>query len=158
MGLPRKKIILAGILFLVLFLIIISVLGVMNSGEKPNLLKRIKINDKIITVELVLDPYSQYLGLSDRASLCDNCGMLFIFSEKQKAEFVMRDMNFPLDLLFIVNNRIVEINRNLMPEGKQPINNYQSFEPINMALELPGGYCQQNNIQIGDQVDFYNGN
>jgi len=158
MGLPRKKIILAGILFLVFFLISISVLGVINKKERVNSFRQIKINDKVIRVEVALSPYNQYLGLSKRASLCNDCGMLFIFPEKQKGEFVMRDMNFPLDLLFIVNNRIVEINRNLMPEGKQPINYYKSFEPINMALELPGGYCQQNNIQIGDQVDFYNGN
>jgi len=154
----KNKIILSGIIFLAIFLIVISIICVINKNEKANSFKQIKINDKIITVEVASSLYSQYLGLSNRTSLCSDCGMLFIFPEKQKGDFVMRDMNFSLDLIFINDNKIVAIYDKLVPEGSKPINSYRSIEPIDMALELAGGYSQQNNIQVGDQIEFSDSN
>ena len=114
----------------------------------------IEINQKIINIEIASSPINQYFGLSKRKSLCADCGMLFIFTDKQIREFVMRNMEFPLDIIFIADGRIINIAENLEPEGNNPINKYKSIAPADKVLELNGGYCQKHGIEVGDSVIF----
>lgn len=112
----------------------------------------VRINDKIIKIEIAASLAAQYQGLSDRPSLCADCGMLFIFDNKQEQEFVMRKMNFPLDIIFIADGKIKKIAANLPPEGENPKNIYSSGEAVNWVLEINGGSAEKNNFQIGNQV------
>jgi uncharacterized membrane protein (UPF0127 family) len=117
-----------------------------------NPINYLKIGKQDILAEVVSDPRRQYLGLSNRNYLCPNCGMLFVFSDWQTREFVMRDMKFSLDIIFIANDRIVNIAEKLPPEGRQTINIYKSIVPVDKVLELPGGYCEKYGIKPGETV------
>ena len=114
--------------------------------------QEIVINNRVLSTEVVDTPFRQYLGLSNRDFLCSECGMLFVFPEKQIHEFVMRNMSFPLDIVFINSNRITNIAENLNPEGGSPVNSYKSSEPGNLVLELNGGYCLKYGIKVGDLI------
>lgn len=140
------------IFFLVFLTIIFFLIKAATSGDPLN---KIKINDKIIKVEIASSPWRQYFGLSNRDSLCLDCGMLFIFPDKQEREFVMRNMNFSLDIIFIADGRIVSISEKLEPEGSQPVNSYKSLVPVDMVLEVSGGYSQRHGIKINDQIVSY---
>lgn len=118
--------------------------------------RSVSINKKVIKVELASSAISQYRGLSKRESLCADCGMLFIFPDKQIRTFVMRNMNFPLDIIFIADGKIINIKKNLEPEGNSPTKTYQSMTPANSVLELNGGYCEKYNIIVGDIITFNN--
>ncbi|MFA5024340.1 MAG: DUF192 domain-containing protein [Patescibacteria group bacterium] len=112
----------------------------------------LKINNSVIKVEIATRPQTQYQGLSGRKSLEANAGMLFDYTDKQIREFVMRNMNFPLDIIFIADGKIINIAANLTPEGAQPKEIYRSAQPVNQVLEVNGGYCEKNGIKVGDQV------
>jgi uncharacterized membrane protein (UPF0127 family) len=124
--------------------------------EKIAEYKNIEIKGNHIYAETVSDPGRQYLGLSNRESLCANCGMLFAFPDKQIREFVMRDMKFPLDIIFINDNKIINIAENLPPEGAKPLNIYASSKIANNVLEIPAGFCQKNGIKAGDIIRINN--
>jgi len=124
--------------------------------EKTTEYRNVEINGNHILAEIVSDPGRQYLGLSNRATLCSNCGMLFTFPDKQAREFVMRDMKFSLDIIFINNNKIINIAENLPPEGATPINIYTSATVADNVLEVPAGFCQKNNIKAGDIIGVNN--
>ncbi len=145
----KKKISLIIFILIILLIIIILLLPRKIKGNPSGL---IKINNKIIVAELVSEPRLQYQGLSNRESLCADCGMLFVFRDKRERDFVMRNMNFPLDILFITDNKIINIAENLTPEGNQPSNIYQSAQAVDQVLELNGGYCQKNGIKAGDLI------
>lgn len=114
-----------------------------------------KINGHYLDLELALSPTEHYQGLSDRESLCPNCGMLFLFPEAKEQSFVMRNMNFPLDIIFISpENLIVKIYENLRPEGSEPKNFYKSFAPADKVLELNAGMSQILNFKEGDSLNF----
>lgn len=119
--------------------------------DSDNITKVI-INDKIIEVEIADTPDERYQGLSGRESLCDNCGMLFVYSDKEARNYVMREMNFPLDIVFLNGDKIVKIDRDLEPEGEKPKNIYSSLVPVNYVLEVNGGVAGKNNWQVGDNI------
>lgn len=124
----------------------------LDKNDKINAKYSAQINNSKISIEVAGTPLQQYLGLSNRESLCSNCGMLFVFPNKTEQIFVMRNMKFSLDIVFIDDDKIINIERNLIPEGESPKREYSSLAPVNRVLELPGGYATQNNIKAGDSL------
>ncbi len=106
------------------------------------------LNEVNIEAEVVFSQEAKSLGLSRRKNLEKDKGMLFIFENETSPNFVMREMNFPLDILFLRQGRIEKIFHNLAPEGIIVTNNY-SYGPADMVLELPGNYASENNLVEG---------
>jgi uncharacterized protein len=109
----------------------------------------------VINVELADTPRAQIQGLSDRKKLEDGYGMLFVFADKQNRNFWMKNMHFPLDIIWLEDQKIVKISDNLPPEGESPQKHYLVETPVNYVLEVPAGFCKKHKIEIGNQV-FYN--
>ena len=94
------------------------------------------------------------IGLSGRASLEDNQGMIFIFDKADYYGFWMKNMKFPIDILFLNNKKIVTIFPNV-PNPKNlsdqlPI--YTPTQPADTVIELKAGTATKNNFQTGDSV------
>lgn len=140
---------------LALLLILASIFIIFFTKKLYNYDNYIKINLTTIKIEIANTPELKYQGLSGRKSLCANCGMLFIFKNKTRPTFVMRQMYFPLDIIWIEDDSIKQIDKNLSPEGEQPINFYQSQEDVNYVLEVNAGYSDKNNIKVGDKIEFF---
>jgi len=114
---------------------------------KPNVV----LNNKKIYLEIADTQEKQYNGLSFNKKLCSNCGMLFIFNNDSKKAFVMRNMNFSLDIIFIgKDNKIIKIYKNLKPEGNKPKNIYESYGKY--VLEVNGGFSDKYKLNIGEKV------
>lgn len=140
------------ILVLILsFLIIAGFLYVKTKNEN----KYIEINSNKIYVEIAENPEKQYKGLSFREKLAQDQGMLFVFDNKQIRSFAMRNMSFPLDIIWINENKIVKIDKNLPPEGRITSHTYTSQEAIDRVLEVNGGLSDKLNIKTGDSINYY---
>lgn len=90
---------------------------------------------------------TQGLSNRERDSLCNRCGMVFLFPESQPVSFWMKDMQFSIDILWIQNEVVVAKNENLS------FPSLESFNPgvsVDTVLELPAGSAQ--NIPIGAKV------
>ncbi len=123
---------------------------IINQEQLPTV--KVSINHQLIVAQVASTPQEQYQGLSDRATLCPNCGMLFNFNNHQEREFVMRRMHFPLDIIFINQKRIVNIAANLAPASQGPLKIYKSGGPADQVLEVNANYSKQHSLKIGDQV------
>lgn len=122
--------------------------------ETEDKIGEIEINGKKIKVEIARTPTSHYQGLSNRKGLCPNCGMFFIFPIAGERTFVMRDMLFPIDIIWINNEKIIKIEKNLQPADPMFPEGYSSDSPVNFVLEVSGGFCQENNIKVGDKIKY----
>lgn len=93
-------------------------------------------------------------GLSGRNSLPTDQGMLFVFEEANTYGFWMREMKFPLDIIFINNDRIVSINKNVEPaeENNATPQVYTPPQPVTKVLEINGGLSDEYGFKAGDQV------
>lgn len=104
------------------------------------------------SLELALSPEQRYQGLSGRENLCSDCGMLFLFDDSAQRTFVMRNMLFPLDIIFIDGETIVDIYKNLPPEGAITQNSYGSTGPVDKVLEINGGRADELGLKIGNNI------
>jgi len=112
------------------------------------------INKQAFAVEVATDFTHWRQGLSDRSSLKKETGMLFVFPDKQVRRFWMKNMHFPLDIIWIKDHQVVHISRNLPPEGEKPKKIYSSLVPVNYVLEINAGEGAK--IKVGDRVSYYN--
>lgn len=116
----------------------------------------ITINDKKFNLYVADTVEELQKGLSGRDNLKDDEGMLFVFSEKGEHAFWMRDMKFPIDIIFINDNKIVDIYRNVQPpednSSTSQLPTYAPSEPSNYVLEVKAGLSEKNDITEGDTV------
>ena len=113
----------------------------------------IKINDTFLNVEIADTVERRTLGLSNRNFLLENNGMLFVFPQKEQAFFWMKDMNFPLDIIWFDENRkIIHIEKDIKPETFPKL--FSAESPALYVLEVVSGFSEKNNLKIGDEFIF----
>ncbi|HNW55981.1 MAG TPA: DUF192 domain-containing protein [bacterium] len=95
----------------------------------------------------------QYQGFSHEEKPCDDCGLLFVWSEPAQRAMVMRNMKFSLDFIWLNNRQIVQLDKMAMPEGEKPVKEYQS-EQVSAVLEMPAGFIDRHNLVIGQSLDW----
>lgn len=110
------------------------------------------IGGKWINAEVAQSASARERGLSGRTGLKEGSGMLFVFPEKGVYPFWMKGMLFPIDIIWIDGNAIVDIAPNLPPpEVASP--NIRLYEPraaADYVLEVPAGYAASSRWKIGD--------
>jgi hypothetical protein len=116
--------------------------------------KELKTKNTSFQLEIADSNIEHYKGLSNRNYLCGNCAMLFVFESSIQRNFVMREMMMPIDIIFIENNVITDIYKNLEPEGKDYEKNYYSSSKVNMVLEINANYSDKYNIEVGDKIEI----
>ncbi|NMB56409.1 DUF192 domain-containing protein [Candidatus Beckwithbacteria bacterium] len=116
---------------------------------------KIRLNNTELMVEIADTPEKQEQGLSGRKFLAEGTGMLFTYAIPQKVIFWMPDMNFPIDIIYLKNNEVVQIEKNVpnLPDiAKEKLPKYPSYQEIDLVLEVPAGWSEKNNIAIGDKL------
>lgn len=90
-------------------------------------------------------------GLSGVSDLASDEGMLFIFEKEGDYLFWMKDMNFPIDVIWIDDDlTIVHVEENVKPEHYPT--RYGSPEPSRLVLETNAFFAKTFNIKEGDKV------
>jgi len=113
----------------------------------------IKIASHKLKVELATSAKQHDRGLSYREKIDPETGMLFIFNRAEKPGFWMKEMNFPLDIIWLDTNRnVVYLHKNLSPDTYPQI--FQSPLPIKYVLEIKAGEADKLNIKIGSHLGF----
>lgn len=104
-----------------------------------------------ITVEVVNTQSSRTLGLSGRSSMNDNEGMFFIFDTPGRYGFWMKDMKFPLDIIWINRNGVVvSLERNLRAESYPQT--YTNQANAIYVLEINAGLAEKYGIYLGSKI------
>ncbi len=117
----------------------------------------VTINKLEIPVEVMRTEVEVQKGLSGRLSLDLKNGMLFIFNIADYYRFWMPDMHFPIDIIWINNNKIIDISHNVsnkLDPAKPKF--YLPTKKANYVLEVNAGFSKKNNIKIGDSVFLNN--
>lgn len=156
------------LVYLVGAFLVIGVLGFFSTGNLPFLSKtsiggkqdkeiNIRIKDFTISAEVANTDEKRRIGLSDHESLAEGKGMLFTFDEKDTVPaFWMKDMTFAIDIIWINDDKIVQIDE-ANPElgvADQNLTLYKPTTPVDYVLEVAKGYSVNNEIRVGDSVDL----
>ncbi|KKT82583.1 MAG: hypothetical protein A3B99_03250 [Candidatus Yanofskybacteria bacterium RIFCSPHIGHO2_02_FULL_44_12b] len=115
--------------------------------------QKITIGRAGLRVETADTASERQKGLSGRNSLGDEWGMLFIFPYPQTPGFWMKDMKFPLDIIWIGPDKsVMDIARNISSETFPAI--FRPPGPVLYVLEVNAGWAAKNNISPGDKMEL----
>lgn len=100
-------------------------------------------------VEVAATPEQRERGLMERTHLADDAGMLFVFEQKARHCFWMKNTPLPLSIAFIADDgTLVEI------EDMQPLatNPHCAQEAVRYALEVKQGGFSGKGIRPGTRI------
>ncbi|MDP3742641.1 MAG: DUF192 domain-containing protein [Candidatus Micrarchaeota archaeon] len=106
-------------------------------------------------VEVASTEAQRVAGLSNRDVLPVGTAMLFVFETEGQYPFWMKDMKFPLDIIWISNSgTVVFIESNAQPCNAAvcvPINQQQNAKYV---LEVNAGNANSSGLKVGDEVEI----
>jgi uncharacterized protein len=118
------------------------------------------VGSATLAVEIRDTDEERALGLSYREFMGQDEGMLFIFSSPQSVTFWMREMRFDLDMIWIRENKVVEIAAKVpAPNETDPVaKTITPKEKVDAVLEVHSGWAEKNGVNVGDVVSFSDSN
>ena len=143
------------IIIFALFLLLVGgvVYYKLIATQMKNINGKVTINKQVFNIEAVKTDKDKQIGLTKYTAIKDNQGMLFVFDPASETSFWMKNMKFPIDIIFIKDDTIVSFVENApipTPNAEPPI--YQSEVPVNYVLEINDVLIKKYNIKKGDKV------
>lgn len=117
-------------------------------------MQEVCFQNSCVQVEIADTESKRKLGLMFRKSLPDNQGMLFVFEQEEQHSSWMKNMQIPLDIIWIGKDKIVVDIKADVPPCKDSCSGIMPQEKAQYALEVNAGFTAKNKIKIGDRVDF----
>lgn len=113
---------------------------------------KLSVGSQIFEVEIANESLEHSRGLSGRANLPENRGMLFIFNDIASHKFWMAGMKFPLDIIWIRGDEIIGFSENLPPASGSDYPFYSPPESVDKVLEINASLAKKLGFKIGDKV------
>ena len=113
----------------------------------------------VYTVDVAATPEDRQRGLSGRETMAQDEGMLFVFEEERSLHFWMKDMRFPLDIIWIDGRcELVGVSADVPTPppnaDSADIPRANSPAPAMYVLEVNAGEWARNGMSAGDRVEF----
>ncbi len=122
-------------------------------NTEPSLLSRatVAIGSVKVSVEVASTDRARTQGLSGRESLEAGEGMLFVFDTPGRYQFWMKDMHFPIDIMWISETgSIVSFAQNVPPSSYPMV--YTPPADSLYVLEVPAGFVAEHRISSEDTL------
>ncbi len=114
----------------------------------------VKLGSSVYALTLADTEAKQIQGLSGVQSLEPNGGLLMAFKNSTIQGIWMKDMNIPLDIIWLDDDkRVIYIVKNAQPEDP-PTTIYKPLEPSRYVIEVPAGSVQKAGIKTGEIAEF----
>lgn len=150
---------------LIILSVIIGVLGIIFipsdiKNKNLNFSKgTVKINNKIMTVEIADSPYTRQRWLTFRdEQLGLNTGLLLIYDKPDLYSMWLLNIKYPLDLIWFdhLGNIVYTIKDahpcdNILDSSKCT---YKNTKPAKFVLATSAGFIQQNNITEDSKLEI----
>ena len=163
----------AGLLIVGVVLYLYSGIIIMPSGQEsqlqPTILQEeiasgkdtyqqvyVTLNDQILIADISATDEQKRTGLTVKDTLAENEAMLFVFQNEAEHIFWMKDMKFPIDIIWIDSDKsVVDIEHNLPPCNAGLLcTTYMPDGASLYVLETVGGFAQKYGIVKGTPVEF----
>jgi hypothetical protein len=109
----------------------------------------LRVGAHVIKAEIANTAASRTQGLMNRNAICEDCGMLFVFTEAGKYGSWMKSTSIPLSVAFISSNGVITKIVDMQP-GSEAI--HEGPEDTLYALETRAGWFELNGIGVGVEV------
>ncbi len=148
------------LLILLLFIIIVFAgifLYVIKNEVAPGsvIYTSVCFSGRCFNAEVASSFSARMKGLMNREFLAEGDGMLFVFSNKDKHAFWMKNTLISLDIIWIGENKeVVYIAKNIQPCKSIVCPSVSPDKPTKYVLEINGGKADEIGLKTGDKADF----
>jgi len=116
----------------------------------PNTIK-IVVGEVEVNASVADELAERIRGLSNTPFLPEYVVKLFMFGSKGGHDIWMKDMNYPIDIIWATEDgEIVHIEENISPDTFP--DSFSSPVPAWFVIETKAGFVDQNQIAIGDRI------
>ena len=132
--------------------LIIDLSGTSTCGFRDD--KTVTINGQKLKVEVASTDAARVQGLSGRQCIGQSEAMLFIFNQSGYYQFWMKDMNFPIDIIWISSaHKAIALERKAQPSS-YPEKFVNQDAPAQYVLEMAAGRSTSLGMTQGTIVNF----
>jgi uncharacterized protein len=126
----------------------------LSGAQNLPIAAKILVQKTTINLEVANTQQEQRIGLMFRPRMPADRGMLFNFSPPQPAQFWMKNTLIPLDMLFLHQGIIKNIQTNVPPCIADPCPSYgpRWDITIDQVIELNAGRAATLGLKVGDKL------
>lgn len=147
----RRAVIAAAAVLIATFILCIAWRAIQKETILDNEKTLLRIGMATISVEIADTQAEQTQGLSGRASLGANEGVLFVFDKSDYYGFWMKDMLFPIDIIWIDEHmRVIGTTKNISPDTYPNV--FYPPAPSQFVLETALGALDPAHIRGREKV------
>ncbi len=137
----------------VIVAVVLLVLGLFYYDKIAKKSCDLALGSSCVRLERVTTNEARQKGLSGRNRLADDQGMLFVFERSGKYCFWMKDMKFPIDIIWTDSGKkVVAIEKDVQPNTYP--DSFCTQKPALYVLEFSSGFANRHSIGLGDQLRF----
>lgn len=132
-----------------------------GEADQASAMQAVTLKGRRFNLELALNHAQRVQGLSDRESIADDGGMLFVFPRPVPGRFSMRRCYVPIDLIYIDRKGYIDSLHRMEvvePIGgaswKNPLRSYSSAGLIQYVIELKGGTLDELGLKRGEKIEL----
>ena len=116
----------------------------------------VTLNNFTLVADIAENSTQKSKGLSVKDTLHEDEGMLFLFSTSSEHAFWMKNMKFPIDIIWISkHHEVIHIEHSLEPCVQDSFcPTYKPDKDSLYVLETVAGFAQKHNVTVNDFVDF----
>jgi uncharacterized membrane protein (UPF0127 family) len=114
---------------------------------------QVRVNGQVFDAELPKNPDAFAKGLGGRPCITSSEGMLFRFKQPGQYPFWMKDMKFPIDIIWIgADHKVAAVEVNEKPSTYP--DKFVNQKPAQYVLEIKANLSNELHINIGTPVAF----
>jgi len=121
-------------------------------AQKLPITAQVEIGGETIELEVAKTPQQQAIGLMYREAIPPNRGMLFPMNPPRVPRFWMKNVEVPLDMIFVREGQVAAIAHQVPPCEDDPCTTYSPNVLIDQVIELQGGRAKELGLEIGDSI------
>jgi uncharacterized protein len=127
-----------------------------RSGSNGYRQVNVIVNGVVLVADIAATDEQRTKGLSVKDSLAENEAMLFVLDNEGEHTFWMKNMKFPIDIIWIDTDKtVVHIEHNLQPCSSELFcPTYKPNDESLYVLETVGGFAERHDIVKGTIVEF----
>ena len=112
-----------------------------------------RIGDVPVEASLATTPAERQQGLSDTPYLPAHVVKVFVFPEAKQYSFWMKDMQYPIDIIWVdAAADVVDIHEAVAPETYPET--FTPSQPAQYVIETVAGFAAEQGITVGTEVDL----
>jgi uncharacterized membrane protein (UPF0127 family) len=125
------------------------------ASATPDVIPLALPSGKVLQVEVMVKDEDRAMGLMFRPSLAEDRGMLFVFGETAFHGIWMKNCKFPIDILWLDEQRkVVHLAEAVPPCKAEPCPVYEPMRKAAYVVELNAGQARREKTAVGAEVSF----